>query len=278
MSSSPIVTPDWLNHHLEDSDLTVVDCRFELGDPEAGRKAYQNDHIPGAVYMDLEKDLSGKTRKHGGRHPLPDMNRFVEKIGRFGIGEGVRVIAYDDQGGAMAARLWWMLDYLGHEEVHVLDGGYQGWKEKGYPVTAEEPEPTATTFTPQIRRRSQLADMEDVKYHRGTLIDSRDPDRFSGKTEPIDPKAGHIPGAINYFWKNNLADGQRWKSAEALKQDFAFLSDEEGPIIYCGSGVTACANLLALRLAGVSKARLYAGSWSDWITYEENPVRTGDGI
>ena len=175
----------------------------------------------------------------------------------------------------MAARLWWLLRYLGHEPVAVLDGGYQGWKEKGYPVTAERIQPSPVRFVPRIRHPEWLVDMEEVRRHRGLLIDSRDPERYAGRFEPIDAKAGHIPGAVNRFWKDNLAEGQRWKSREELRRDFSFIPDGERPIVYCGSGVTACANLLALHLAG-REGRLYAGSFSDWISYEENPIAQGE--
>lgn len=272
---SAVVSPQWLRERLGNPELVVVDCRFELGKPDAGRKAYEQDHVPGAVYMDLEKDLSGPVGRHGGRHPLPDADALAEKLGRAGIDHTKIVVAYDDQGGAMAARLWWLLRYLGHEPVAVLDGGYQGWKEKGYPVTAERIQPSPVRFVPRIRHPEWLVDMEEVRRHRGLLIDSRDPERYAGRFEPIDAKAGHIPGAVNRFWKNNLAEGQRWKSREELRRDFSFIPEGERPIVYCGSGVTACANLLALHLAG-REGRLYAGSFSDWISYEENPIAQGE--
>ncbi|MFC4076218.1 sulfurtransferase [Salinithrix halophila] len=270
-----LVTTDWLNRQAKDPDVVIADCRFELGKPEAGMEAYQRDHIPGAIYFHLEEDLSGSVDKHGGRHPLPDMETFAKKLGRAGIDSTKTVIAYDDQGGAMAARLWWMLRYLGHEKAAVLNGGYKSWKEEGRPVTAEIPQPEKAHFEPRIPDRERLAGMEETKRFTGLLIDSRDPARYEGKTEPIDAKAGHIPGAVNYFWKQNLAEGQTWKSPEELKKDFAFISEGEKPIVYCGSGVTACANLLALHQAGIQDARLYAGSWSDWISYVQNPVKTG---
>lgn len=271
MIPSAIVSPEWLRDRLEDPGLVVVDCRFELSKPDAGRKAYELDHIPGAVYMDLEKDLSGPVGRHGGRHPLPETEAFAEMLGRAGIDHDKTVVAYDDQGGAMAARLWWLLRYFGHGQVAVLDGGYRGWKEKGFPVTADRIQPRPVRFVPRIRHPEWLVSMEEVKRHRGLLIDSREPDRYAGKFEPIDAKAGHIPGAINYFWKNNLEEGHSWKSPQALKRDFSFIPEGEEPIVYCGSGVTACANLLALYVAG-RNGRLYAGSFSDWISYGENPV------
>ncbi|MGI6125355.1 MAG: sulfurtransferase [Planifilum sp.] len=277
MLPSAVVSPKWLRERLGDSNLVIVDCRFELSKPHAGRKAYERDHIPGAVYMDLERDLSGPVRRHGGRHPLPELEALANTLGRVGIDRTKTVVAYDDQGGAMAARLWWLLRYLGHDQVAVLDEGYRGWKEKGYPVTPDRVHPKPSRFTPQIRNPEWLVGMEEVRRHRGLLIDSRDPERFAGRYEPIDAKAGHIPGAVNYFWKNNLEEGRRWKTPQALKKDFSFIPEEEQPIVYCGSGVTACANLLALHLAG-REGRLYAGSFSDWISYEENPIAQGESI
>lgn len=270
-----MVTADWLNRHLQEDDLVIVDCRFDLSDPEAGYGAYLKGHIPGAIYLDLDKDLSGKVARHGGRHPLPDWQEFAQKMGRSGIHADSRIVAYDDQAGCMAARFWWMMDYLGHQEVAVLEGGFQGWQESGYPVTQEIPQPEPAKFIPNIRHPERIVYQEEVKKHQGILIDSRERERFIGKVEPIDVKAGHIPGACNRFWKDNLQEGQYWKTPEELRHDFSFLAGNT-PVVYCGSGVTACANLLALRLAGVADARLYAGSWSDWISYEKNPIRQGE--
>ncbi|MDR6226108.1 sulfurtransferase [Desmospora profundinema] len=271
----PLMDRETLRGHHDDPDWVVVDCRFDLADQEAGRQAYEQGHIPGARYMDLERDLSGPVGKHGGRHPFPDLDRFVEKLGAAGIDDTKTVVAYDDQGGAMAARLWWMLRYLGHERAAVLNGGFQGWKKAGHPVTQEKPEPTPTRFHPRIRQPERLVGMEETKAEKGWVIDSRERERYEGKREPIDAKAGHIPGAVHYFWKDNLEEGQRWKSAEVIRERFSDLPKDSRPIVYCGSGVTACANLLALHLAGFENARLYAGSWSDWISYEENPIRQG---
>lgn len=271
----PLVDIETLYNHLDHSDWIVVDCRFDLKEVDQGRQDYEQGHIPGARFMDLNRDLSGSISKHGGRHPLPDMDQFVEKLGRMGIDQDKTVVAYDDQGGAMAARLWWMLRHLGHERVAVLDGGFQSWLDAGHPVTQVVPAPNETGFIPHIRHPERLVGMEETKAEKGWVIDSRDRDRYEGKVEPIDAKAGHIPGAVHHFWKNNLAEGQRWKSAEEIREQFSYLSKGSRPIVYCGSGVTACANLLALQLAGIEDARLYLGSWSDWISYEENPIRQG---
>ncbi|PTM59748.1 sulfurtransferase [Desmospora activa] len=264
-----------LHHHLDDPSWIVVDCRFDLKDEEQGHQAYEQGHIPGARYLSLKYDLSGPVSKHGGRHPFPDMDEFVDKLGRMGIDGEKTVIAYDDQGGAMAARLWWMLRHLGHERVAVLDEGFQSWVKAGYPVTPEVPEMTVTRFIPHIRHPERLVGMEETKAEKGWVIDSRERDRYEGKMEPIDAKAGHIPGAVHHFWKSNLTEGQRWKSKEEIREQFSYLQPGSRPIVYCGSGVTACANLLALHVAGIEDARLYPGSWSDWISYEENPIRQG---
>ncbi|SDX04276.1 thiosulfate/3-mercaptopyruvate sulfurtransferase [Marininema mesophilum] len=269
-----LVKAMWLNEHLNDPSLVIADCRFDLTNPSAGKNAYEESHIPGAVYFHLDEELSGPVEKHGGRHPLPDLTTFAALLGDKGIDHEKTVIVYDDQGGAMAARLWWMLQYLGHERVAVLDGGFTGWREAGYSVTSEKTTILPTQFDIHIRKPKQLVQMEEIQKGENPLIDSREPDRYHGKVEPIDKKAGHIPGALNRFWKENLTEGQHWKSSQTLKREWSFISSQDAPIVYCGSGVTACANMLALQRAGIHHARLYLGSWSDWISYEENPVHT----
>lgn len=279
MSDDQLVTPEWLYEHMGDPNLVIVDCRFDLGNRGAGAQQYRQDHIPGAAYMNLEYDLSGDIKEHGGRHPLPDLDTFSRKLGEAGIDRNKHVVAYDNQAGAMAARFWWMLTYLGHPNISLLDGGYDRWRERGYPVTSDIPTPESTVFVPVIQTH-MLADVDEVRQavdRSTTLIDSRAPERYSGEKETLDKKAGHIPGAKNFFWKNNLDDHQQWKPAEKLKQNFSSILETESPIVYCGSGVTACANIFALRRAGFDQAKLYLGSWSDWISYENNPVEKGDG-
>lgn len=275
--TSPLVDAKWLAEHLQDENVVVVDCRFVLTDADAGREQYEKSHIPGAVYFDLEKDLSGPKQEHGGRHPLPDLDEFVEKLGQAGIDSGRYVVVYDDQNGSFAARLWWMLRYLGHDRVSVLDVSFSQWAEEGYPVSDVIPEPYPTTFEPHIRPEMAV-DIDQVKKEKEqenvVLIDSRAAERYRGEKEPMDPKAGHIPGAANYFWKENMAENGKWKSAGELKERFRSVEDKE-LIVYCGSGVTANANLLALKSIG-KDARLYVGSWSDWSSYKENPVATED--
>jgi len=277
---SHLVSMDWLVEHLNDPEVRVVDCRFVLGQPHAGRESYLAGHLPHALYFDLELDLSAPKSKHGGRHPLPDIRELSDKLGAAGIDANTKVVAYDDQGGAMASRFWWLMQYLGHEQTYVLDGGYTKWQAAGHPVTDEIETPQATTFTPQPQAHL-LVGIDELKTKIGqegvTLIDSREAVRYRGEQEPIDPVAGHIPSAINHFWKDSLTETGEWKSAEEQQARFGDLNSEGELIVYCGSGVTACPNILALRQAGYQNVRLYAGSWSDWISYSENQVATAKG-
>ncbi|KIL39707.1 3-mercaptopyruvate sulfurtransferase [Gordoniibacillus kamchatkensis] len=274
-----IVSMAWLAEHFSRQDVVVVDCRFTLGKGGEGRSFYEQDHIPGAFYLDLEQDLSSPVMEHGGRHPLPDLGALSIKLGEIGVTAGVKVVAYDDQGGAMASRLWWLLRFLGHEQVFVMDEGYKAWKAAGYPVTAEKPLPRPATFSPKVQRHMLIA-LQELKEKLGSpgvvLLDSRESKRYLGLEEPIDKVAGHIPGARNFFWKGSLDESGRWLPAEAQQERFAELYPDQELIVYCGSGVTACPNVLALSEAGFPKVRLYAGSWSDWISYEENPIATGE--
>ncbi|MBP1933964.1 sulfurtransferase [Ammoniphilus resinae] len=276
--ASNLVSVEWLKEHLEDPSVKVVDCRFILGNLTAGYESYLKDHIQGAVYFDLEKDLSSPKEKHGGRHPLPNPSLLVEKLGQAGINQSTKVVAYDDQGGAMASRFWWLLQYMGHENTFVLDGGYSLWKEEGGPITNEIPSPIATEFEPNIQH-DMVVTIDEVKARMGqkgtVLIDSREDKRYLGIEENVDPVAGHIPGALNYFWKGILDENGRLKEANELKNHFQNIISQEEVIVYCGSGVTACPNILALKEAGYLRPKLYSGSWSDWCSYAENPVATG---
>lgn len=274
-----IVTMGWLVEKLGDPHMVIVDCRFILGQSDAGRIAYEQDHIPGAVYAHLEQDLSEPVREHGGRHPLPDMGPFSEWLGQLGIDKDTTVVAYDDQGGAMASRFWWMLRFLGHERVYILETGFAQWRAAGHPFSSEIHESTAKHFTPSVKTR-MLISVHDVRHKLGqpgiVLLDSREQPRYLGLQEPIDPVAGHIPGALNSFWKESLNANGIWKDAEEHARRFEHLNKEDEIIVYCGSGVTACPNVLSLQEAGFSNVKLYLGSWSDWISYEENPVATGE--
>jgi thiosulfate/3-mercaptopyruvate sulfurtransferase len=276
---SYLISVNRLKNRLENpgNNTVIVDVRFQLDDPDAGRKLYLKDHLPDAVYMDLEKDLSGKAEKHGGKHPLPDMKMFTGKLGQIGIDNDTTVIIYDESNDMFAARMWWLLYYLGHEKVYVLDGGYEQWILDGNEVTDEIPQLEAKVYQPSIRTEAK-ADIEEVKEklenQSATLIDSRSKERYLGKTEPLYGKAGHIPGAKHFFWKDILNDKGKWKKPDELKSHFEAFDKDEEIIVSCGSGISACPNVLALKLAGYENVKLYPGSFSDWISYEENEVET----
>ncbi|GAA3400215.1 sulfurtransferase [Paenibacillus hodogayensis] len=273
------VSQQWLSDRLGEAGLAVVDARFVMGQPDAGRQAYEQSHIPGAVYFDLERDLSAPVGVHGGRHPLPDPDELAAKLAKAGIGNDTRVVAYDDQGGAMASRFWWLLRYLGHEQVYVLDQGFAAWNNDGLPTESSLPQPTPASFAVRLQEEL-LAGVADVQAKLGqsdtVLLDSREAPRYRGETEPLDKAAGHIPGAVNKFWKGILNDNGRVKDEAALREAFADLPRDRDIIVYCGSGVTATPNVLALSEAGFERVKLYAGSWSDWISYEGNPIATGE--
>jgi thiosulfate/3-mercaptopyruvate sulfurtransferase len=266
-----IVPAEALHQSLPDSKLVVVDCRFSLAEPHLGRQLYGESHIPGAHYLDLNQDLSSPVQAHGGRHPLPDPEKLADKLSAIGVRSGADatwVIAYDDSRFAFAARLWWLLRYLGHEQVAVLDGGFQGWLAAGYPVTAKLPQPQVGKFTPQLQSE-QIIDIAAIKARSDgvLLVDSREAERYRGEREPIDPVAGHIPGAVNYPWQA-VTDAQGFALPESVQQQrWATLPPHQEIVVYCGSGVTACVNLLSLEMAGITSAKLYPGSWSDWCSY-----------
>ncbi len=272
-----LISPAQLADRLADPAWVVVDCRFSLADPALGDRQYATAHIPGAVYAHLDRDLSAPARVHGGRHPLPPLDRLVERLGQWGIDRDTWVAIYDDSRFGFGARLWWLLRYLGHDRAVLLDGGWSAWVEAALPTTAALPQRSPRSFVPQVRPEL-LATIDDVKEAQrlgeGMLLDSREPARYRGETEPIDPVAGHIPGAVNYPWIE-VCDAQgRARSIPALREHFRDIQPAPAPIVYCGSGVTACVNLWALARAGYGQARLYAGSWSDWCSYPELPMIT----
>ncbi|BAY11928.1 sulfurtransferase [Calothrix sp. NIES-2098] len=266
-----VVSPAWLFEHINDPQVVIVDCRFSLANPQLGRQQYQESHIPGSYYLDLNQDLSSPVEEHGGRHPLPNPIDLAQKLARIGVNyQKTLVVAYDDSRFAFAARLWWLLQYLGHEQVAVLDGGFSEWQKASYPVTNIIPQPQTGSFVPQIQT-DKLVDIQTVKNKKDlpevVLVDSRESDRYRGEREPIDKIAGHIPGAVNYPWQEVTDASGYLLSAAEQRHRWEKLATAEEILVYCGSGVTACVNLLSLELAGISKGKLYAGSWSDWISY-----------
>jgi thiosulfate/3-mercaptopyruvate sulfurtransferase len=272
-----VVSAQWLNDHLDDPRIVIVDCRFALMQPGWGRQQYQAAHIPGAFYLDLNQDLSGEVRAHGGRHPLPEVSTLVATLQRLGINSApvpTQVIVYDDARLGFAARLWWLLRYLGHDQVAVLDGGWGAWQAAGYAVSATVPALQTGRFMPNLRMdwvvdRLQVLDrMQGHAAQGGTvLVDSREGDRYRGEREPIDPVAGHIPGAVNYPWQEVTDESGFVRSPLRQRQRWQALDPTQEVVVYCGSGVTACVNLFALALAGFPPGKLYAGSWSDWCSY-----------
>lgn len=269
-----LVTADWLSQHLDDPNVVVVDCRFALADPYQGQQQYAAGHIPEAWYLDLNRDLSSPVQPHGGRHPLPDLKAFSHILTAMGVKSGgpepTLVVAYDDSRFAFASRLWWLLRYLGHDNVAVLDGGWTGWVQRDRPTSTAPPTPRPGNFSP-APRHDWVVDIDTVRRRQDEagvlLIDARSPERYRGEVEPIDPVAGSIPGAVNYFWQDVSTDSGQMKPPEELAHHWASLDEADEVIVYCGSGVTACVNLLAQTLAGRSMAKLYLGGWSDWCSY-----------
>lgn len=274
-----IVDVNQLADHLHDPAWVIVDCRFDLFDKAAGEKEYEAAHIPGAIYAHLERDLSAPVADSGlgGRHPLPSLEVMSRLFGRYGIGPDVQVVAYDETSGHYAARLWWMLRFMGHEAVAVLDGGWPAWLDAGLPVTAGRESVPARSFVGRPRW-DRMVRKEDVAGGP-LLVDGRAPERYRGDIEPIDPVAGHIPGAINRPYAANWTTQGRWRPQEDLLADFlALLGDTpaEDGVFYCGSGVSACVNLVAMTYAGLPEGRLYVGSWSEWSRLEAQQSNKAD--
>ena len=272
-----------LADHIADPDWVILDCRHDLMDPGWGRSVYAEGHIPGAQFAALDSDLSSKTPAADGafrgRHPLPDADAFIATLQRWGVNEHSHVVAYDAHGGMYAARLWWMLRWIGHEQVQVLDGGLPAWQAAGCELSGTEPllPPGNITRTTALAGTVNAdAVLANVKSAEAVLLDARAPDRFRGENETIDPVGGHIPGAKNRFFKDNLTPNGNFKAASQLQAEFAaLLPPDKAAIMQCGSGVTACHNLLALEVAGMSGAKLYPGSWSEWCADPARPVATG---
>jgi thiosulfate/3-mercaptopyruvate sulfurtransferase len=285
MSYQTLISAEVLRSHLGDPDWAIVDCRFTLGDPQRGRRDYLQAHIPGAVYAQLEEDLcSPHLPGVTGRHPLPPVDELARKFSEWGIGPGVQVVAYDDwpgASGAVAARLWWSLRWLGHQAVAVLDGGWNRWLQMSGPVNAGTETRPHRDFRPSPHPEL-IASVDEVDTLRSDpaykLFDSRSADRYRGENETIDPVAGHIPGALNAPYAENVRPDGLFRPPDELRQRFSALLGEtpaQNAVFYCGSGVTAAHNLLALAHAGLGNARLYLGSWSEWITDPSKPVEKG---
>ena len=275
---STVIDLNVLKDHCNDPDWVIIDCRYDLADKNAGRNAYMESHIPGAIYADLHDDLSGPPVTNKGRHPLPTPDALNQIFSRLGISNECQVIAYDGVGGSFAARLWWMLRYMGHEAVAVLDGGWQAWLQSNSKTRQGQESRPSTRFQGQDREE-WVVKVENVA-NANLLVDSRDPARYAGEMEPVDRVAGHIPGAINHFWKDNLEKNGNFKDSEQLREEFLGFIGNITPgvvVFYCGSGVTACHNLLAASHASLDMPRLYAGSWSEWCADPKRPVVTGKG-
>lgn len=271
-----LISADDLQTHMEQSFL-ICDCRYNLADNTAGKQAYNESHIPGAIYLDLHDDLSGPPVTNNGRHPLPTDMAMNQLFSRIGITSDTQVIVYDDCAGAFAARLWWMLKHMQHESVAVLDGGWQAWTSAGFPVTNETGLSSESCFE-NVSINKDIVTIEEVESFE-CLIDSREPPRYRGELEPIDPVAGHIPGARNRFWQDNLTGDGIFKSPQILKSEWQQIladSSADQAVVYCGSGVTACHNLLAATHAGIPMPKLYAGSWSEWSNTPGKPIATGE--
>ncbi len=278
---STLISASDLTAHLDDAGWIICDCRHDLADTEAGHRAYRESHVPGARFVHLDHDLSAPLTGRNGRHPLPDPERFARRAGELGIGNGSQVVAYDASGGYYAARMWWMLRWLGHDAIAVLDGGWDAWRKAGLPTTKALPKLKPARF---VRGASHVIAMTANEIANGLatgrrrLLDARSPDRYRGENETLDPIGGHIPGATNRFFRLNLETDGRFKPATLLRKEFTELLGNNAPeqmTHYCGSGVTACHNLLAMEIAGLAGSRLYPGSWSEWCADRSRPVATG---
>jgi len=282
MPYTTLVTVEQLREHLEDPAWRVIDVRHDLMDAGAGPRAYKAGHVPGAVFANTDEDLSGRKTGRNGRHPLPEREDIVQAFRRWGVDDDTQVVAYDANGGNFAVRLWWLARWLGHTRVAVLDGGWPRWMASTGLSSTAVPALAAGRFTDRSSSMP-LVRAEDVVRNLGTrerlVLDARTPERYRGEQEPIDPVAGHIPGARNRPWQRNLEADQTFKSRQALREEFEAALGSTPPdrvVHQCGSGVTACHNLLAMEIAGLSGSALYAGSWSEWIADPARPVATGD--
>ena len=276
-----LIGTETLAQHLHDPDWAVLDCRHDLANPGHGKADYLKSHVPGARFLHLDEDLSAPVTGKNGRHPLPDPDSLIEKLGKAGIDSRKQVVAYDAQGGLFAARLWWLLRWLGHLPVAVLDGGWNKWTAEGRPQSSEVPQPPRTQFAGKTG--GNWVDAQFLLSHLGeasmVMLDARAPDRFRGQNETLDPVGGRIPGARNRYFRDNLDTGGCFKPASVLRSEFGTAlggADPERVVHYCGSGVSAAHNLLAMEFAGMRGGRLYPGSWSEWCADASRPVAVGE--
>ena len=277
MNYSTLISCKELAAHLNDASWRIFDCRHQLSDVGYGEKAYAEGHVPEALFMHLDRDLSSPMNGRNGRHPLPDVELLARKLGAAGVSRQTQVVVYDDAGGMVAGRLWWLLRWLGHERVALLDGGISQWVKEGRPLSAELPKPAPAVFEMAgcdglVSADEVLANIDSKEF---CVVDARAPDRFRGENETLDPVGGHIPGARNRFFKDNLDAYGLFRPSAELRREFLDLLDGFAPeraVMQCGSGVSACHNLLAMELAGLPGARLYAGSWSEWCSDPARPV------
>lgn len=277
MSYTTLLDVATLRSHLDDPDWLVVDVRHQLADTAYGERAYGAGHIPGAVFLHCDRDLSGAMNGTNGRHPLPEVEKLALRLGGIGIASHTQVVVYDDAQGMIAGRLWWLLRWLGHERVALLDGGLQAWQAAGGALTSVEPTLMAQNFV--ARPRPGLVDaafvLERIDTPHMHLVDARGPDRFRGENETIDPVGGHIPGAVNRFFRDNLLPDGRFKPAADLRAEWLAILAGSSPdlvVHQCGSGVSACLNMVAMEIAGLPGSSLYAGSWSEWCIDAGRPV------
>ncbi len=276
---SPLIGARELLRRLGEAILRVIDVRFELTEPAVGPALYAAGHVPGAVYLNLDRDLASAPGERG-RHPLPDLSELARKLGEHGVGRDHDVVVYDQDGSMYAARAWWLLRYMGHERVRVLDGGFRAYLAEGGPVTTQVPPHPATTFGVDVHRE-MVVDLAEVRSRLGDagmlLLDARSPERFRGDTEPLDPKAGHVPGAINLPYARSVGP-TGMLSPEELRRLYGVeaLPADEDLVAYCGSGVSAAQLVLALEVAGLPGVKLYPGSWSEWSRRDDLPVALGE--
>lgn len=282
MPYTTILDATTLRTHLTDPDWVVFDLRHDLADPDAGQAAYEASHIPGARFLHLDRDLSAAKTGRNGRHPLPSPEAFAALLADHGVGPATQIVAYDAHGGMFASRLWWMARWIGHEAAAVLDGGVLAWLKHGGELDALPPKPCRPG---ELRAKASLVEhvhvqqvLDNLDTGERLVVDARSPDRFRGENETLDPVGGHIPGAVNRFFKDNLLDDGAFKDAGSLRSEWGKLLDGRDPkrlILHCGSGVSACHNLLGMEIAGLGGAGLYAGSWSEWCADPARPVAVG---